>query len=273
MNTQGTIHRALAVAAKTVRAASRECHFVASTDAIDSYDEVVDQGSWILDRFLKNPIVLYAHDSRDLPIGTCTRVDVVGGRLECTIKFCTADENPKAEQVWRLVKAGVLRAVSVGFMPGEAKLEMREGREIVVLYKNTLHEISVCPVPANQDALAKMKAHARGAVPSGELRRQTMSSDERTTIARELRSGVAGAELAVMVDEEVAAARAAPSTSAGEASDPELEQAFAGAGVRTSAATRAFADGLFGLDVAADATGADLESLFGVAADPSNEGV
>ena len=148
---------------RSVNKTSRTVEFVASTDAVDSYDEIVEQ-DWILDRYLSNPVVLFGHSSRDLPIGKATRVEVVehNGRkqLECTIQLASAAANPLAEQVWNSIDEGTLRAVSVGFMPGDYRFEKRNGREVFVLSQNTLHEISVVPIPANPEALAKMKAKA-----------------------------------------------------------------------------------------------------------------
>ena len=138
----------------------RTADFVASTDAIDSHDEIIDQSTWELGDYLKNPIVLFGHLSRDLPIGTCVDVAVRNNRLECRIKFATEEMNPLAEQVWKMVQAKILRAVSVGFIPKSYRIEMRDGREILVWSSCILKEISVVPVPANGEALAKMKAKA-----------------------------------------------------------------------------------------------------------------
>lgn len=144
---------------RAVRAESREADFVASTDTIDSYDEVVDQ-SWRLERFRANPVILFAHNSRDLPIGQATRVEVVNGQLECTVRFASEKANPMAEKVWQSVCEKTLRAVSVGFNPNDVRYEKRNGREVLVLADNELFEISVTPIPANPDALAKMRARA-----------------------------------------------------------------------------------------------------------------
>jgi HK97 family phage prohead protease len=137
----------------------REASFVASTAAVDSHDEIVEQ-DWQLDRYKANPVVLYAHQSRELPIGHCVQVGVVRGALECTVRFETAEANPKADQVYRMVKSGSLRAVSVGFIPGDVRMETRSGRDVIVLSNNALHEISVVPIPSNPEALAKVRAKA-----------------------------------------------------------------------------------------------------------------
>ncbi len=147
-----------AFVAKALNVASRSIDFICSTDAQDSHGDVVDQESWVLNHYEANPIVLYAHNSRELPIGTASNVGVRGGRLEATIKFASAEANPRAEEVWRLIQEGVLRAVSVGFMPTDGRYEMRGGEEIFVWRSPVLKEISVVPIGANHEALARSKS-------------------------------------------------------------------------------------------------------------------
>ena len=161
-NSERMVTRSHGLRIRAVREADREADFIASTECIDSYDEIVEQ-VWDLDRYLGNPVVLFAHDSRSLPIGQCTSVGVRNGNLECTIRFASAEANPMAENVWQSVKEKTLRAVSVGFVPRDVRREMRDGDEVYVLSDNELHEISVVPIPANPEALAKMRARARTA--------------------------------------------------------------------------------------------------------------
>jgi HK97 family phage prohead protease len=155
---------ARALAFSSLNEAMRQCTFVASTETIDSYGEIVEQ-SWKLDRFRSNPVILFGHNSRDLPVGKAVGLDVLGlgtdRRLEVTIQFASEKANPMAEKVWQSVIEGTLRAVSVGFMPGDYRYEKRNGDEVLVFSDNELHEVSVVPIPANPDALAKMRAKAR----------------------------------------------------------------------------------------------------------------
>jgi HK97 family phage prohead protease len=143
---------------------SRSIDVVASTDAVDSYGEIVEQ-SWDLKRYLANPVVLFAHNSRELPIGTARDVKLEGGALVATLDFVSAEANPKAEQVWQLIQQGALRAVSVGFRSRTVRAEKRDGKEVYVLADNELHEISVVPIPANPEAVARARARALAAVP------------------------------------------------------------------------------------------------------------
>lgn len=152
------VSRGLAV--KAFDATNRTADFVASTDVVDAHEEVVDQSTWKLDDYLKNPVVLFGHQSYELPIGQCLSVGVRSGQLECTVQFATGEMNPFAEQVWKMVQGKFLRAVSVGFVPKSARWEMRDGQEVLVWSDCVLKEISVVPVPANPEALAKAKALA-----------------------------------------------------------------------------------------------------------------
>ncbi len=153
------VSRSHGLVVRAVDDKKRSARFVASTEAIDSYGEIVEQ-SWDLARYLTNPVVLFGHQSRELPIGKATDVGLVNGQLEATIVFASAAANPKAENVWQSVQEGTLCAVSVGFNPRDIRVEMRNGEEVLVLANNELFEISVVPIPANHEALAKMRAKA-----------------------------------------------------------------------------------------------------------------
>jgi HK97 family phage prohead protease len=58
-----------------------------------------------------------------------------------------------AADVAKLIEARVLKAVSVGFVPGEWKWREKRGEGIEVVNGNQLLEASVVNVPANPDAL------------------------------------------------------------------------------------------------------------------------
>lgn len=194
----------LGITLRSIDEAARTVDFIASTDAVDTYDEIVDQGTWELDIYRANPVVLFAHKSRELPIGKSVDVAVRNGRLECRIQFATEDMNPEAERVWKLIKGQFLRAVSVGFIPRDVKWEKRDGKDVFVLYGNSLREISVTPVPANHEALAKMRARALAGRPANEApRAQENDMDEKNK--QELESQLAAATKAI---EEAKAKRA-----------------------------------------------------------------
>lgn len=133
-------------------AGDRTIEFVASTDGVDRYGEIVAQ-DWNLDAFQKNPVFLWAHKRDELPIGSVDATKIESGKLIARVRFAGADVNPRAEQVYQAYKQGFMRAVSVGFMPSDARVELHDGVEVFVLSGNELRELSAVPVPGNADAL------------------------------------------------------------------------------------------------------------------------
>jgi phage head maturation protease len=126
---------------------------VFSTADIDRHGEVVDQKSWLLDDFMKNPVVLFGHDHGQPPVGKVTGLGYNGdGDLEGEIQFA-AKQYPFANVLWNLYKDGFMKAFSVGFSAGAVDVV----DEQVILKNNTLFEISTVSVPANAMALAKSK--------------------------------------------------------------------------------------------------------------------
>jgi len=183
----GLIRRTFGVAVKagTLDEKRRCVRVIASTDSVDSYDEIVEQ-DWDkrLGRYKKNPVVLYNHNrvgflglggaaADTLPVGYAEDVRMVEGHLEATLCFVDSDANPMAERVWQGFKQRSIRAVSVGFLPHSVFESKDNDKEILHLADNELYEISAIAIPANADAVAlsagssterdRLRARARGA--------------------------------------------------------------------------------------------------------------
>lgn len=136
----------------------RSFKVIASTSSIDRDNEIIDQNGWELKNYLKNPVVLWAHDSRSLPIGMATKVYLEGGNLIVEGKFAPANANPVAEQVFQLYKEGYIKTVSVGFI-GKSWETARINEKDVWIWKSVeLLELSFVPVPANPEALTVLTA-------------------------------------------------------------------------------------------------------------------
>jgi len=128
---------------------------VFSTADEDRQGEVVDQKSWQLDDYLKNPVILFAHDHAQPAIGKALSLAFNSdGNLEGEIQFA-ANEYEFANTIFKLYKGGYMRAFSVGFQNEVTEFDDQEDQ--VTLKKNTLFEISTVNVPANALALAKSK--------------------------------------------------------------------------------------------------------------------
>lgn len=139
---------------RAVREAAREVDYVASTDKVDSYGEVLRQ-NWIFDRYKRNPVILWAHNNDwavpTLPVGRAVKFGVDKGELLITPKFSV--KNPFALIVFDMIVEGMLRAGSVGFKPHKVSRETIDGAERIVCDQNELYEFSICPMGANADAL------------------------------------------------------------------------------------------------------------------------
>lgn len=119
----------------------------ASTNDVDRHGDVVPASVWEagIKNYLKNPVILAYHDHEE-PVGRMTdhRVDEKG-------LFVKARISAAAEDVFNLVKDGVLTAFSIGFRIVDA--EYNSALELFVVKELELHEISVVSVPANQNTL------------------------------------------------------------------------------------------------------------------------
>jgi HK97 family phage prohead protease len=137
---------------------------IITTDSVDRDGEVmVPQGMNSKD-YERNPVLLWQHDP-SAPIGRA--VSLKRGENSIEAEFELPHRPQGYEGQWRpdfvrgLIQAGVLGAVSIGFMPMEGGERMatkgdveRYGAEVRKVYSRwKLLEVSVVSVPANQDAL------------------------------------------------------------------------------------------------------------------------
>ena len=139
--------------------ASRTITAIGSKEIVDRDYDVVKLDGMSLKEYKKNPVVLWSHDHRDLPIGKAVgkMAWVDGNELKFKIQFASAEENPKAEYIYRLYKGGFLKSFSVGFSPDYSDVEYKEdkktGRQVRYINKSELFEISAVNVPANTAAV------------------------------------------------------------------------------------------------------------------------
>lgn len=122
--------------------------FVASTEGVKSDGQDLKKEDWSLDRYLKHPVILYAHDfvGRNLPIGTGTP-SFEGRDLMIDVTFDPDDEF-----------AMKVRAKTVkGMMGGSVSWDViKQGTKRV----NELLEFSVVPIPLDPNSLPVRQARA-----------------------------------------------------------------------------------------------------------------
>ncbi|QEN06815.1 peptidase [Oceanispirochaeta crateris] len=127
--------------------------WVFSTFDLDRDDERIDPAGWDLKHYLKNPVILWAHDSRIPAIGfsqdTAVKDRILGGN----ILFNSQEIDPFGWGIGRRVAAGVIRAGSVGFMVREVEIAEVDGESTLIFRSQELLEFSICNIPSNPMAL------------------------------------------------------------------------------------------------------------------------
>jgi HK97 family phage prohead protease len=125
----------------------------------DRYGDVVGDGThpmlgWDLAEFNRNPIALFNHQS-SFPIGTWKNLRVENSALVGRLHMAPTGSSPRIDELKALLAAGVLKGISVGFIPVEHKQRDTGGYHYL---RQKLVEASLVSVPANPSALTMAKA-------------------------------------------------------------------------------------------------------------------
>jgi HK97 family phage prohead protease len=143
---------------------------VISTSSPDRIgDRILPAGLRNADEYLRNPVVLWAHQRTMPPIGTCERLTIEPDRIIAETKFSAS--SPFAQDVFNLYAEGVLRGWSIGFVPTRLYpiAPTREQPKGGTCYPEwDLLEYSAVPVPENPQALTL--AVRKGMVKDADLR-------------------------------------------------------------------------------------------------------
>ena len=146
---------------KKIDDAQRQITFTISTAGRDRDGDIISQDGWDVADYLKNPVVLWAHDGSQPPIGRAESITVGDGRLASVARFATREEYAFADTIYQLYKGGFLNATSVGFVPSEMELiEGEKAGEVGFKFlKQKLLEYSAVPIPSNPEALVVARGH------------------------------------------------------------------------------------------------------------------
>jgi HK97 family phage major capsid protein/HK97 family phage prohead protease len=154
----GGLHSYSDIKHKTHAEALNGMEFVLSDETPDRMGDVIVAAGWDLTHFKKNPVALWAHRGDLPPIGKWKNLRIENKSLRGHLELAPEGTSPRIDEIRRLVDAGILKAVSVGFRPiasqprGDGKTYLGETFE-----KAELVETSLVSVPANPNALAVAK--------------------------------------------------------------------------------------------------------------------
>lgn len=163
-------HKALVFEIKDVgKPEDRTLAFIGNSGQTDRYGDIIEVEGWDLKNFKKNSPFLWAHNYNAPPVGTVVKAFKDPQGLICHTYFPTDDEInaagwpaniPTPETVYRLYKAGFLKAVSVGFQGierepilGKADDQGSKPQTGWRFLKQDLYELSAVPVPADPNAV------------------------------------------------------------------------------------------------------------------------
>lgn len=140
-------------------------------------DVVLPSGLLNRDDFLRNPVVLWNHDRRLPPIGTCEQLTIFEDHIEARTRFVRGWD--WAETLFALYAQGVLRAWSIGFVPRRVRMLPRDqgqrgqGQRGLLIEQWELLEYSAVVVPENSDALTLTANAAGSAKPTASVEQAT----------------------------------------------------------------------------------------------------
>lgn len=142
------------------RADAQGLDFLLSDATADRFGDIIEVNGWDLQNFNKNPIALFSHDPRFI-VGKWSNLRIEKQSLRGTLELAPEGTSDRIDEIRRLVKAGILKAVSVGFKPRKREKLNEEADEFFGPFKyinQELVETSLVAVPANPNALAVAKS-------------------------------------------------------------------------------------------------------------------
>jgi HK97 family phage prohead protease len=135
-----------------------------STFDLDRFGERIDPTGWDYKRYRDNPVVEWAHRYDSPAIGKIESLTADANGLHGVVIFNEKNYDSFGWGIGQRVKAGVIRAGSVGFRILEIEIPDKEtGKDgtTLIFRKQELLEFSICNVPANPFALTKTIAEGK----------------------------------------------------------------------------------------------------------------
>lgn len=150
------------VSARTEEAENGDTKVIASTNEIARDGWIVEPANLKTANFLRSAAVCFNHDYAH-PVATPVSTALIdgGSKLEITIRWPPNGTSQKSDEVRALVKAQVIRAVSIGFMPLEMEpLDPKEPWGGQRVLSADLLEVSFVAVPADTGAVITQRSEA-----------------------------------------------------------------------------------------------------------------
>ena len=148
-----------AVPVETEVLGEREVRIRMMTGGVKRDGNDIDPMGCVLDNYAANPVQLWQHDP-DYPVAINEDLAVDANGITARCVFAPAGLSAKADEICGLVKAGIVRSVSIGFEILESEpLDPKRPRGGLRVTKWELLECSYVSVPADPQALVTAREH------------------------------------------------------------------------------------------------------------------
>lgn len=125
---------------------------IATTPTVERVSDIVEPSGMVQ----RGPVGLYLYHKHDLPVGTVSFGKATKDGIPFSAQIPDVQEEgtvkERVKEAWHSIKYGLLRAVSIGFVPNENGYEVMKNGGIRYTDWEIL-ELSLVGVPANPDAL------------------------------------------------------------------------------------------------------------------------
>lgn len=142
----------------------------ASDQTLDRDGDIIRAAGWDLENYHKNPVGLWMHDYRELPVFRGAETRLTETELWVLMDF-PEELGGLSNDVFKAFEANVLRASSVGFGPkvteedeeiraeyGLPPVNPNSWNDGILFWEQELWELSAVTVPSNPEALASLKS-------------------------------------------------------------------------------------------------------------------
>lgn len=140
----------------------RDVVAIISVEEEDRDGDIIDVKGIDISAYERNPVVLWNHD-HGIPIARNIAMGKSGNDIMATARFPEEGISEKADEVYGLIKAGVINATSIGFMPDFDEMDERKADNSpwgtgYNFKQSELLEYSFVSVPSNRSALVQQRS-------------------------------------------------------------------------------------------------------------------
>jgi len=132
----------------------RQVQIIASDPTPDRQGDILEPLGVDLTNFKKVPSILWMHRP-DSPVARAVDISATARAVTATVQFPPDGENDVSDKVYKMIRSGVVNAVSVGFLPIASSPLPKGGQRFT---KWELLEISFVSIPANPSAVITARA-------------------------------------------------------------------------------------------------------------------